>query len=103
MKRLKDLLTNYKPPKQRKKKNQIVLSVPSATMRTRERFGVLVKWKPIMYQLGARVAKQLPKIVRCCAKRTIEQKVIGKSYGNNFALSKIQTDQNRIFGPRWKH
>src|SRR3989338_5977059 len=78
MRQLKDLLTNYKPPKQRKKKNQIVLSVPSATMRTRERFGVLVKWKPIMYQLGARVAKQLPKIVRCCAKRTIEQKVIGR-------------------------
>src|SRR3989344_4646774 len=44
MKRLKDLLTNYKLPKQRKTRNQTVPSVQSVTTRTRESFGVLQKW-----------------------------------------------------------
>jgi len=46
-------------------------------MPTEARFGVLAKWKQTMYRLGLRAALLPPKIVKCCAKPTIEQKAIG--------------------------
>ena len=64
--------------KAKKKKNQIVLSVSSAMMRTKEKFGVLAKWKQTMYQRGARAELLQRRIARCFAKHTIGRKEIVK-------------------------
>src|SRR3989338_10960951 len=57
-KQLREVLTQHRPLKQRKKANQIVQIVLLDMMPTRIKFGVLAKWKPIMYRLGVKGAKQ---------------------------------------------
>jgi hypothetical protein len=59
------------------KRNQTVRFALLDMTLTRKRFGVLAKWKQIMYQRGARAVLLQQRIVKCCAKPTIGQKVIG--------------------------
>src|SRR3989344_5086136 len=76
MRRPRGLFTRNKQVRRKLKRNQTVRIAPSDMTLIRARFGVLVKWKPIMYQLGLRVVRLQPRIVRCCVKLTIEQKGI---------------------------
>ena len=62
----------------KRKRNQTARIVPLVMVPTRVKFGVLVKWTPTMYLLGARVVKATLRIAKCCVKLIIEQKVIGK-------------------------
>jgi hypothetical protein len=62
--------------------NQIARFALLDTMPTKVRFGVLMKWTLTMFQHGVRAAKVTLKTAKCCAKPTIEQKVIGKMLKN---------------------
>jgi len=59
------------------------------------RFGVLMKWTLTMFRHGVRAAKVTLKTAKCCAKLTIEQKVIGKMLKNmiwNYVDIKLPID-----------
>ena len=78
MRRPRDLCILNKQVRRKLKRNQAVLIAPSDMMLTRARFGVLVKWKQIMYRRGLKAVQLQPRIARCFAKPTIEQKEIDK-------------------------
>ena len=66
-----------KPPKRRKKANQIARIALLDTTLIKVRFGVLARWTLTMFLLGARAVKVILKIAKCCVKPTIAQKVTG--------------------------
>ena len=84
MKQPKELFTQNKLAKLKLKRSQTARIALLDTTLTRARFGVLAKWKPIMYQPGLKVARLQLKTVRCCARRTIGQKEIGNVKRKSF-------------------
>ena len=62
---------------------QTAHSAPWDTTRTKTRYGNWTKWTPTMWRLGARAARHQPRIVRCSAKPTTEQKVIVRNLYEN--------------------
>ena len=76
MKQPKKRFIQHKPLKRIKKANQIARIVLSDTMPIKVRFGVLTKWTLTMFRLGARPAKVILRIAKCCVKPTTVQKAI---------------------------
>jgi len=79
----KELYVKSRLAKLKPKRNQIVHSAQSGMMLTRTRFGVLPKWKLIVFQHGVKAAKQHPKTAKCCVRHIIGQKVIDKACLDN--------------------
>src|SRR3989344_2797274 len=90
MRRPRDLFTRNKQARRKLKRNQTVLIVPSDMMLTKARFGVLVKWKQIMYQRGLKAVRLQRRIVRCYARPIIGQKEIGNK---TIALTQLMSAQ----------
>src|SRR3990167_2727017 len=76
MRQLRDLFTRNKQVRRKLKRNQTVLIVPSDMMQTKLKFGVLLKWMPIMYRHGVKVVKHQSRTVRCYARHTTGQREI---------------------------
>src|SRR3989338_114942 len=73
----KERCTKNKQKQQKIKAYQIAHIVPYGIKRMLQKFGRRQKWKLIMSQHGVRKIQPISKIVRCCARPTIGQKVIG--------------------------
>jgi len=67
MKQLKKQFMKNKLLKQREKINPIVRFALSDMTLIKVRFGILTKWTPIMFRLGARAEKAILRIVKCYA------------------------------------
>ena len=84
MRQPRDLFIPNKLKRLELKRSQTARFAPLGMMLTKARFGVLGKWRPTMYRLGARAVKATLRIAKCCVKLTIEQKVIVNMRWNNY-------------------
>jgi len=79
MKRSREVFTQHKLPKRKRRADQIARFVPLGMMPTGIRSGSWKKWMPTMSQPGARAAQQRSGTVKCYVRHTIGQKEIVKS------------------------